>query len=327
MEALNATVEWLMAGDPAIRWQTMRDLLDAAPAAWQAEQQRTQAAGWGGRLLTFQNPEGGWGSGPYSPKWTSTTYTLLTLLDLGLPGSCAAAQRGTQLLLGQMLGENCDAQFEQRLARCDRCVVGMLLRLAAAYGCDEARLNAMLNNLLAERMPDGAWNCRRGRDPRVHHSSFHTTINVLEGLRQTLEAYPQLPRAAEVRAAELAALEVLLQHQLFRSDTSGAVIREEFIQPAYPHRWHYNILRALTFFVRAGAARDPRLQPAIDLLIAARRPSGRWHNQRTFAGLEFFHLESGREGSRWVTLQALRVLRWWDPALYLQYSAPHGAAA
>ncbi len=303
-----------MAGDPAIRWQTLRDLLDAPMTAWQAEQQRTQSEGWGSRLLSFQNPDGGWGQGAYSPKWTSTTYTLLTLLDLGLPGSNVAAQRGTQQMLNQMLGETDDANFSIRLAQCDRCIVGMVLRLAAAYGGDLPRIHAILKNLLAERMPDGGWNCRRNHPPRPpKHSSFHTTINVLEGLRVVLELHPDLPLAADVRVAEQAALELLLQHQLFRSDKTGETIREEFVQLAYPHRWHYNLLRALTYFVRASAPRDPRLQPAVDLLRAQRHPGGRWHNQRTFSGLNFFHLEAGREGSRWLTLQALRVLRWWDP--------------
>jgi hypothetical protein len=313
METLDATLAWLMAGDPAIRWQTMRDLLDEAPAAWQAEQQRTLTEGWGSRLLACQNPDGGWGRGVYSPKWTSTTYTLLTLQNMGIPRSCAAAQRGTQLMLRQMLGENCDEVFEKRLAACDRCVVGMLLLLAVYFESDAARIHAMLQNLLDERMPDGAWNCRRNRQPHPRHSSFHSTISILEGLHAALEQGGHSALAPALRATEQDALELLLQHRLFRSDTTGAVIREEFTQLFYPHRWHYNVLRALALFACAGAPRDPRLQEAIDLLRARRRPDGRWHNQKKFSGLSFFELEKGREPSRMLTLQALRVLRWWDP--------------
>jgi hypothetical protein len=29
-----AVIDWLLAGDPAIGWQTRRDLLDAPPAIW-----------------------------------------------------------------------------------------------------------------------------------------------------------------------------------------------------------------------------------------------------------------------------------------------------
>jgi len=119
--------------------------------------------------------------------------------------------------------------------------------------------------------------------------------------------------AGAVRAAEQDALGLLLQHRLFRSDKTGTIIRPEFTLLAYPYRWHYNVLRALAFFAQAGAERDPRLQEAIDLLRARQGPDGRWRNQKKFSGLSFFELEMGREPSRMLTLQALRVLRWWSP--------------
>ncbi len=78
------TVDWLLAGDPAIRWQTMRDLLDSPPAEVENERARVAVAGWGRRLLERQDPEGTWAQGLYSPKWTSTTYTLLLLMRCGL---------------------------------------------------------------------------------------------------------------------------------------------------------------------------------------------------------------------------------------------------
>jgi len=45
--------EWLLDSDPAIRWQVMRDLLDAPPEAVAAERARVAAEGWGARLLAF----------------------------------------------------------------------------------------------------------------------------------------------------------------------------------------------------------------------------------------------------------------------------------
>ena len=79
------TITWLMAGDPAIRWQMLRDLLDAPEREWNGEQQHTLEIGWGARLLALQDPNGGWGGGIYSPKWTSATYTLLLLRSIGIP--------------------------------------------------------------------------------------------------------------------------------------------------------------------------------------------------------------------------------------------------
>jgi len=87
-------LDWLMAGDPAIRWQTQRDLLHRPAKEWRAEQQRTLTEGWGARLLVLQAPDGSWGGGIYAPKWTSTTYTLLILCDIGIPRESEAGRRG-----------------------------------------------------------------------------------------------------------------------------------------------------------------------------------------------------------------------------------------
>jgi hypothetical protein len=39
----DSVVAWLLDGDPAIRWQVMRDLLDEPPETWQAERRRFRA--------------------------------------------------------------------------------------------------------------------------------------------------------------------------------------------------------------------------------------------------------------------------------------------
>jgi len=304
-------IAWLLDGDPAIRWQTMRDLLAAPAAEWQAEQQRTLSEGWGARLLALQAADGRWGGGIYSPKWTSTTYTLLTLRGIGIPRHCPAAQRGAALVINEIIGARLDDAFRKRLVECDRCVVGMVLSLAVYFEIDDQRLEAIAENLLAELMPDGAWNCRRNRRPRPTHSSFHTTFNVLEGLRDYIELRNP-PLRQEILAAEQRALELLLQHKLFRSDKTGQVIDEKFTHLAYPPRWHYDVLRGLVYFARVNAPHDPRLQDAIDLLNNRRRKDGCWPVQQKYSGKVFFDMEKTGGPSRWNTLRALRVLRWWD---------------
>jgi len=310
---MDAIIDWLMEGDSAIRWQTMRDLLDAPETEWQAERERTLETGWGAQLLALQAPDGSWGGGIYSPKWISTTYTLLLLCDIGIPSTSSAGQCGTQLVLDRMLGETCDAGFMQKLAACDRCVVGMILQLAAYFQIEDERVEALVENLLNERMPDGGWNCRRARSPAPHHSSFHTTFNVLEGLREYVE---QRDTSAgdlysAVLEAEQGALAMMLAHRLFKSHRTGEVIdpKKKFTVLAFPYRWHYNVLRGLEYFVRAGAASDPRLQDAIDLLQAQRRQDERWPLPYKFSGKVFFDMERVGKPSRWVTLRALRVLR------------------
>lgn len=314
MTATDDPIDWLMAGDPAIRWQTLRDLLDAPEREWKAEQQCTLETGWGARLLAQQDSNGGWGGGIYSPKWISATYTLLLLRSIGIPSACEAARRGARLVLDELLGASCDAAFGRRLAACDRCVVGMILQVAVYFGVDDQRIDAIVDNLLSEMMPDGGWNCRRLCRPQPHHSSFHTTLNVLDGLREYIELGTGA-RRDDALAAERSALDLLLQHRLFKSDKTGEIIDKKFVMLAFPYRWHYDLLRGLEYFARAAAPRDSRAQDAINLLRGRQRADGRWPVQQKYAGKVFFDMEQTGGPSRWNTLRALRVLRWWEGKL------------
>lgn len=316
VKTADATVEWLLAGDPAIRWQTLRDLQHRPAKAWKAEQQRTLTDGWGARLLTLQAADGSWGGGIYTPKWTSTTYTLLMLCEIGIPHDSEAGQRGAALVLDTLLGEADDTAFRAKLAALDRCIVGMILQLVSYFRLGkpgDTRINAIIDNVLDELMPDGAWNCRRHRKPTPHHSSFNTTLNVLDGLREYMESRPagKVHKRSALLAAEHSALELLLEHHLYRSDKTGQIIRPNFVRLSFPHHWHYDVLRGLDYFARINAPRDPRLQDAIDLLKSRQLEDGTWSLEHTYSGKVFFQMEALGKPSRWNTLRALRVLQWW----------------
>lgn len=312
MNETQEPISWLLDGDPAIGWQTLRDLEDAPSEVWQARRRQTLGHGWGARLLGLQAEDGSWGAGIYTPKWTSTTYTLISLIEIGIPGDHPPARKAAALVLDRQLGPAHDEAFEERLKACDRCIVGMNLEIAASFGIEDSRVGAIVRNLLAEQMPDGGWNCRRHRKPVPHHSSLHTTLNVLEGLRVFLEQAPDHPLHADTLAAEARALEFLFLHRLYKSDRTGQVIHPKFIELSHPPRWQYDVLRGLAYLARSGAPRDPRCEDAIELLCSRRDAEGAWPLQYQYSGKVFFQMEKIGPKSRWNTLRALRVLRWWE---------------
>jgi len=85
-----------------------------------------------------------------------------------------------------------------------------------------------------------------------------------------------------------------------------------FTRFAFPPRWHYDILRALDYFQAVNARRDPRLVDGIEIVRSSRRVDGRWSLQHSHKGKTYFELERLGTPSRWNTLRALRVLKWWD---------------
>jgi hypothetical protein len=306
MEPTAASVlSWLLEGDPSIRWQVLRDLTGAADATVERERRKTARDGWGAQLLARQTPDGMWGGGMYSPKWISTTYTMLLLRDLGLPPSNRQAQRACSLLLDE--GFHRDGGIGYGWDR-ETCVTGMVLSILSYFEYDDDRLDAVADHLLREQMPDGGWNCRRRFG--ATHSSVHTTISVLEGLLWYERHRRRKARA--VRDAQTDGREFLLAHRMFRSHRTGEVIKPVFLRFAFPPRWHYDVLRGLDYFQAVNAPRDPRLAEAIEVVRQNRRPDGRWNLQHEFKAKTFFQLERVGAPSRWNTLRALRVVKWWD---------------
>ncbi|MBI3411905.1 MAG: hypothetical protein HY040_26540 [Planctomycetes bacterium] len=55
---IDGAIQWLLAGDPAIRWQTLRDLGGANEGVVERERKRIARDGWGARLLAKQDPDG-----------------------------------------------------------------------------------------------------------------------------------------------------------------------------------------------------------------------------------------------------------------------------
>ena len=308
--------EWLLEGDPAIRWQSLRDLVDAPERTVERERQKISRHGWGARLLAKQDRQGTWAGGQttdrglYSPKWTSTTYTMLLLRDFGLPATNRQARKACAILLDEGFQPDGGINYgiwAKWTRHAETCVTGMVLSILSHFRYEDARLDTVAAHLLEQQMPDGGWNCRRYAG--ATHSSVHTTISALEGLRCYELHRPQHARKAQ--AAQRRGREFLLEHRLFRSHRTGEIIKPLFLRFSFPPRWHYDILRALDYFQAVNAPRDPRMAEAIEIVSKGQSKDGRWPLQHTYKGKTYFELERLNAPSRWNTLRAMRVLRWW----------------
>jgi hypothetical protein len=132
---------------------------------------------------------------------------------------------------------------------------------------------------------------------------------VLDGL---LEFERAAGGPAEVRTARRSGEEYLLERGLFHRKSTGAVIQPAYLEFAFPYYWHYDVLRALDYFRHSGAHPDPRMAEAVAVVLSKREPDGRWPLDRIHRGRVYLDLEGVGTPSRWNTLRALRVLKWWD---------------
>jgi len=326
-------VAWLLDSDPAIRWQATRDLTDAPDDAVAAERARVATEGWGARLLALQGTDGHWSRdaptfpsaaatnwwqslpperrGTLFPAWTSTAWTLHLLRDLGIDPASAGARRAVARVRENCRWEHDGEPFFE--GEVEPCINGRTVAIGAYFGED---VEPVVTRLLREQMGDGGWNCEQENGST--RGSFHTTIDVLEGL---LEYERVEGSVAEVTAARLRGQEYLVERRMLRRRSTGEMIDQDrktrrpaaWTQFSYPTYWHYDVLRGLDYLRAAGAVPDERVGEAIDIVASKRDATGRWPLENSHPGAVHFDMDEGEgKPSRWNTLRAIRVLRWYE---------------
>ena len=309
-------LDWLLDSDPAIRWQVFRDLAGAPADVVAAERARVATEGWGARLLALQGEDGQWAGGACFPArsfnwrdeeqgqpWTATLPTLQLLCDFGVDPSAEGVRRAVALVRDRCRWEHAGQPFFN--GEVEPCINGRTVTLGTYFDQD---VDSVVARLLGEQLADGGWNCEA--ENWSIRSSFATTINVLEGLLAHERA---TGGSAESVAARRRGEEYLLERRLFRRKSTGEVVNPAWLQFSFPTHWHYDVLRALEYFRSAGDVPDVRVDEAIDLLRSRQQPDGTWLLENTHLGKVHFALEDGdNRPSRWNTLRALRVLRWYE---------------
>ena len=186
------------------------------------------------------------------------------------------------------------------------CINGRILGIGTYF---KEPNDALASQLLGEQLEDGGWNCEA---PKSRRSSFHTTICVLEGL---LEYERAGRKSAAVTKARKKAENYLLERGMFRSLRTGGVIDKSWLRFTFPMFWHYDVLRGLDYLRNAGIEPDSRVREAIEVVMERRHQNGRWPMNLLHPEEIPLEMETGvGRASRWNTLRALRVLRWYgDP--------------
>ena len=187
----------------------------------------------------------------------------------------------------------------------ETCVTGMVLSILSYFRFQDERIDKLVEHLLAQQMTDGGWNCESYKG--ATHSSFHTTISVLEGLREYEKQESRTK--SQVISSQKRGREFLLIHSLFRSHTTSDVVDPRMTRFSFPPRWHYDIMRALDYFRECNAPLDDRMKDAIKIIRKKCRKDGCWVLQQRHSGKSFFEMEQPGKPSRWNTLRALRILR------------------
>ncbi len=309
-DALNDDpTSWLLEPDnPSVRYFTLRDLLDrpeddtevtAAKAAIMTSPPASD-------ILAAQRPDGSWQAEEraYNPMYKSTVWQVVFLDELAADGEDGRVRRGVERVFATMQAE--DGSFPA-LGRAYHgtllCMEGNVLRalLGLGYSKDPRTQRAMA--FLLRTVEEKGFTCRYNGDKPCAWGA----IKVLRALAKV----PPAERAPEVEKAIAQGANLLLSGDLATGDypSKKGEVSKHWFKFSFPRGYNSDILEALVILARLGYVGDERLRPAVDFLLSKQGKDGRWKSAHVLTGRLLVDLDKRGGPSKWITLNALRVLK------------------
>jgi hypothetical protein len=319
LDALNADpLPWLLEpGNPSVRYLALTGLLDRAAddpevvAARQAilDFQPVRA------ILDAQWPEGYWmRPGPgYSPKYRATVWQIIFLAAMGVP-CCEPVTRAIDYTLRH--SRLPDGRFSARQDEGEAvlCLNGNLSRALAWFGyAQDSRAMDSRQAMAAHIARDGCrcrYNSPAGSRPPRMRDGLPCAWGAIKALG-ALTALPEETRTPEEGEAIRHVVDFLLAHDLAAGDYPTATRPSRLWHKfGFPLGYTSDLLEAAQVLLQAGvSAGHPRLRAGLARVLAKQTDRGRWRLEHT-PGKAWASFGSLNAPNKWVTLRALRVLKY-----------------
>ena len=317
MVVMDQIIRQLLDSDElSVRFKVMANVLgrDVETAECQQLRQKIKTSPRVQKLLSERDEAGHIPHHPYT-KWVGAHWVLADLADIGYPSEDETLIPLRERVYNWLFGQSHQQGIKTINGRVRRCASqeGNALFYLLGLGLADERTDELAARLVQWQWPDGGWNC--DRNPEARNSSFMESLIPLRGLA----LHARVTGNRHSRAAAERTAEIFLKRNLFRRQSDGSVIKEDFISLHYPCYWHYDILFGLKVMAEAGFIHDERCREALDLLLAKRLPDGGFPAEKAYYQVTEKEV-SGRSLVSWggtskkrmnefVTADALYVLK------------------
>ncbi len=328
----NHALSWLLEDDsanPGVCFFALRDLLrrPAGDPELVAAQEAVMVTGPVPEIMKQQAPQGYWAEPApnYGPKYRGTLWQLVFLAQLGADGRHPGIQTACDYVLTHYPAPQGGLSAFGNRSGLIHCMQGNLVAALIDLGwLDDERLQRgldwMAHSVTGEGIAPSTDKSAEVRYLRSANSgpgflcSANDHLPCAWGAVKVMLALGKVPDShytPAIRAAIDEGIDFLFSRDPAVADYPMGYATKpslSWFRFGFPVFYVTDVLQNLEVLTALGYGGDPRLRPAIDLLLSKRDEHGRWQMAYTYNGKTWVDIEVKGKPSKWVTLRALRVL-------------------
>jgi hypothetical protein len=317
---------WLLEdNNPSVQYLTLTEILgipESQPEV-QASRKNIMKTGLIPKILAKQSPGGHWEKAEdfyIRTKYKGSVWTFIILAELMADPEDKRIQKSCEFILDWSQDRK-SGGFSYRgslkgggyHSGVIPCLTGNMTWGLIRFGhLDDPRVREAIDWIATyQRFDDGLSIAPQGwpYDRFEQCWGKHTcTLGVVKGLKALAEIPPR-KRTKKVKIFIQNAAEFLLKHHVYkRSHNLDRVAKPKWTKLGFPWMWDTDVLEMLLILTGLGYWEDG-MQDAVNLVLSKQNDRGRWNMEITYNGRFQVNIERKGKSSKWLTLNALRVLK------------------
>lgn len=315
----------LEENNPSVRYFTFTDILEKPGEDIDVRKAKREIMETGvvPKILAKQKNEGYWGKHEdfyIRSKYKGTVWTFIILAELGANGEDNRIKKTCEFILNNSQDQQSGgfAYFSAKDGGGDHnkilpCLTGNMIWSLIRFGyLKDPKVQKGIDWIVKyQRFDDAIEKVPKGwpYDKKENCWGKHTCHM---GIVKTLKALAEIPDSEKpdgVKNTIKEGVEYILKHHIYkRSHNLSQIAKPKWLQFGFPLMWNTDVLEILRILTKLGY-KDKRMKEAIDLVISKQDEQGRWILENTYNGRFLVNIERKGKQSKWITLNALRVLK------------------